>query len=93
MINKAHLIASEAVVEEEVSESVVEVGTKSDEAVRLVRVGQLPEEILMVVMRMTLMVVIIAMSDDDDIDDGDDDSCLKSTSASSMALASIMDCW
>ena len=32
-------------------------------------------------------------SDGDDDDDGDDDSCLKSTSASSMALASIMDCW
>ena len=30
LINKPHLIASEAVVEEEVSESVVEVGTKSD---------------------------------------------------------------
>ena len=60
VINKAHLIASEAVVEEEVSESVVEVGTKSDKAVRFVRVGELPEE-MMIVMRMLLMVVMITM--------------------------------
>ena len=59
-MNKAHLIASEAVVEEEVSESVVEVGTKSDEAVSFVRVGELPGE-MMVVMRMLLMVVMITM--------------------------------
>ena len=59
-MNKAHLIASEAVVEEEVSESVVEVGTESDEAVRFVRVGELPEE-MMVVMRMPLMVVMMTV--------------------------------
>ena len=59
-MNKAHLIASEAVVEEEVSESVVEVGTKSDEAVRFVRVGELPGE-MMVVMRRLSMVVMITM--------------------------------
>ena len=46
LINKAHLIASEAVVEEEVSESVVEVGTKSDVAVSFVRVGELPGEMM-----------------------------------------------
>ena len=39
----SNLIASKAVVEEEVSECVVEVGTKADQAVRLVGVGQLPE--------------------------------------------------
>ena len=60
VINKAHLIASEAVVEEEVSESVVEVGTESDEAVRFVRVGELPEE-MMVVMRMPSMVVMMTI--------------------------------
>ena len=57
-MNKAHLIASEAVVEEEVSESVVEVGTKSDEAVSFVRVGELPGE-MMVVMRMLLMIMMM----------------------------------
>ena len=35
---RCHLIASKAVVEKEVSEGVVEVGTKSNQAVRLVRV-------------------------------------------------------
>ena len=60
LINKAHLIASEAVVEEEVSESVVEVGTKSDEAVSFVRVRELPGE-MMVVMRRLSMVVMITM--------------------------------
>ena len=58
LLNKAHLIASEAVVEEEVSESVVEVGTKSDEAVSFVRVGELPGE-MMVVMRMLLMIMMM----------------------------------
>ena len=57
-MNKAHLIASEAVVEEEVSESVVEVGTKSDEAVSFVRVGELPGE-MMLVMRMLLMIMMM----------------------------------
>ena len=52
LINKAHLIASEAVVEEEVSESVVEVGTKSDEAVSFVRVGELPGEMMLVMRRL-----------------------------------------
>ena len=57
-MNKAHLIASEAVVEEEVSESVVEVGTESDEAVSFVRIGELPGE-MMVVMRMLLMIMMM----------------------------------
>ena len=43
LVETRHLIASKAVVEKEVSEGVVEVGTKSDQAVRLVGVGQLPE--------------------------------------------------
>ena len=62
-MNKAHLIASEAVVEEEVSESVVEVGTQSDEAVRFVRVGELPGEMMVVMWRLS-MVVMITMSSD-----------------------------
>ena len=61
VINKAHLIASEAVVEEEVSESVVEVGTESDEAVRFVRVGELPEEMIAVMLLMVVMITMIIM--------------------------------
>ena len=58
LINKAHLIASEAVVEEEVSESVVEVGTKSDEAVSFVRVGELPGEMMVVMITMMVMTTV-----------------------------------
>ena len=57
-LNKAHLIASEAVVEEEVSESVVEVGTKSDEAVSFVRVGELPGEMMVVMITMMVMTTV-----------------------------------
>ena len=38
VVETRHLVASKAVVEKEVSEGVVEVGTKSNQAVRLVRV-------------------------------------------------------
>ena len=38
LVETRHLIASKAVVEKEVSEGVVEVGTKSNQAVRLVGV-------------------------------------------------------
>ena len=42
MVETRHLVASKAVVEKEVSEGMVEVGTETNQAVRLIGVRQLP---------------------------------------------------
>ena len=39
----------------------VEVGTESDEAVRFVRVGELPEEMIAVMLLMVVMITMIIM--------------------------------